>query len=310
MHTVTRRDFCGQALTAAAAVAWQRSLGYAAAAKAAGLDTRFCVCNELFGDWPMEKAVALAAECGYRGIEIAPFTIDPDVRRIGQPVRQNVRRQAEQAGLTVVGLHWLLAKTTGLHLTSPDAEVRRRTADYLGELARCCADLGGQLLIFGSPKQRNLPPGVARADAMRYATEVIQRAVPVLEKTAVTLALEPLSPRTTDFLTTAAEAAALAKQVGSTRCRLHLDCLAMSTERQPIPELLRQHSDLVHFHANDANQQGPGFGTLDFVPILRALKETGYGGWISVEVFDYSPGRERLARQSIAYLRKCAAAVA
>lgn len=308
MHTVTRRDFCGQAL-AAAALAWRRSPSHAAE-KAAGWDTRFCVCNELFGDWPMEKAVTLAAECGYRGIEIAPFTIDPDVRRIGQPARQNVRRQTEQAGLTVVGLHWLLAKTTGFHLTSPDAEMRRRTADYLGDLACCCADMGGRLLIFGSPKQRNLLPGVTKADAMRYAAEVIQRAIPVLEKTAVTLALEPLSPRTTDFLTTAAEAAALAKQVASPRCRLHLDCLAMSTERQPIPALLRQHRDLVHFHANDANQQGPGFGKLDFVPILRALKEIEYQGWISVEVFDYSPGRERLARESIAYLRKCAAVVA
>ena len=73
---------------------------------------------------------------------------------------------------------------------------------------------------------------------------------------------------------------------------------AMFSESTPIPELIRQNrSMLVHFHANDPNLQGPGFGDLDFVPILEALGEIDYQGWVSVEVFDYEPGVERLARE-------------
>ena len=80
----------------------------------------------------------------------------------------------------------------------------------------------------------------------------------------------------------------------------------MATERTPIPQIIAQNAAiLAHFHANDPNRQGPGFGRLDFLPILEALGKTDYRGWVSVEVFDYAPGVERLARDSIAYLQQC-----
>jgi sugar phosphate isomerase/epimerase len=267
---------------------------------------KFAICNETFQGWPFEKAFAFAAECGYTGIEIAPFTIANYATDISPAQRDEVRRQADAAGLEVVGLHWLLAKTEGLYLTSPDPQVRRRTADYLGQLARLCADLGGKILVLGSPKQRNLLPGVGREEAMDYAAEVLRAAVPALEETAVVLAVEPLGPEEGDFLVTTPEAVELAERIGSPQVRLHLDCKAMATESLPPPEIIRRHGALLaHFHANDPNRQGPGFGRVDFVAILEALGQIDYRGWVSVEVFDYSPGIERLARESIEYLQRC-----
>jgi len=267
---------------------------------------RFAICNETFGDWPFEKAFHLAAECGYEGIEIAPFTISNDVMDITPRRRRQIRRQAKEAGLDVVGLHWLLAKTKGLHLTSPDAAVRRKTAEYLGALAEFCADLGGKLLVFGSPQQRSLLEGVSREQGMQHATKVIRAALPTLEKTDVRLAMEPLSAPATNFLNTAADAVELIRRVDSPRCRLILDCKAMATESKPMVELIRENGSLlIHFHANDPNLQGPGFGELDFVPLFKALREIDYRGWVSVEVFNYEPGAERLARESIQYMRRC-----
>ncbi len=267
---------------------------------------KFAICNETFRDWPIDKAFAFAAECGYTGIEIAPFTLATYVTDITPPQRAEVRRAADAAGLQVIGLHWLLAKTEGIHLTSPDADQRRRTADYLAELARCCAELGGRIMVFGSPQQRNLAPGVGREQGMEYAAEVFSRLLPVLEETGVTVALEPLGPEETNFLVNTAEAVELAERIGSPQVRLHLDCKAMATEAVSAPSLIRQHRRLLaHFHANDPNRQGPGFGQLNFVPIFQALGEIDYTGWVSVEVFDYTPGIENLAKKSIDYMLDC-----
>lgn len=267
---------------------------------------KFAICNETFLEWPFAKAFAFARECGYTGIEIAPFTMARDVRDISPERRAEVRRQADGAGLEVVGLHWLLAKTEGFHLTSPDAATRRATAEYLGELARLCRDLGGSIMVFGSPLQRNLPAGVSHDEGLMHAAEVFRAAMRVLEHLDVTLAVEPLGPAEGNFLLTAAEGLKLVEMVGSAHCRLHLDCKAMSTEGPPIPQIIARCAPwLVHFHANDANKLGPGFGQLDFVPIFEALGRIDYRGWVSVEVFDFTPGIERLARESIQYMQAC-----
>lgn len=266
---------------------------------------KFAICNETFQDWPFERAWPFARELGYTGLELAPFTVDTDVRRISAARRDELRRLAEANDLAIIGLHWLLAKTTGFYLTSPDAAVRRATSEYLAELARFCGDLGGSVMVLGSPLQRVLLPGVSNDEAQGYAAEVLTAAMPACEAHQVTIALEPLSPEWGPFLNTAAEGVALMERVGSPHCRLHLDCIAMATEAEPIPTLLRRHRrEMVHLHVNDPNKQGPGMGQLDFVPILRTLGELDYRGWVSVEVFDYAPGVERLARESIEYLQR------
>lgn len=267
---------------------------------------KFAICNETFLDWPFERAFTFARECGYTGIEIAPFTMAHDARDIAPKQRDRVRAQADAAGLEVIGLHWLLAKTEGYHLTTADAKVRQRTAEYLEELARLCRDLGGRVMVLGSPLQRNLQAGVSHEQGVEHAAEAIGKAMPVIEECEVVLAVEPLGPAEGDFLNTAASAIELIERIGSPNCRLHLDVKAMSSEPTPIPEIIWASAPyLEHFHANDANRLGPGMGEIDFVPIFETLGEIDYRGWVSVEVFDYSPGVERLARESIDYMQDC-----
>jgi sugar phosphate isomerase/epimerase len=269
---------------------------------------RYAICNETFQDWNHGRVCDFVAKCGYSGLEIAPFTLAPRISEVTPDQRANIRRAAEKSGLQIIGLHWLLAKTEGLHVTSADAGIRKKTSEYLAELARACRDLGGDILVFGSPLQRKIPPHVTREQAVDYAIDTIQQTLKTLEETNVRLLLEPLAPTETDFLNTCNEALQLADSIGHPLVGLHLDVKAMASESVPTPELIRRNAGKFgHFHANDPNRRGPGFGDTDFVPIFQALAESHYDGWVSVEVFDYSPDSETIAQESLKYMMACAA---
>lgn len=268
---------------------------------------KYAICNETFEGWEHPRICQRVAELGYTGLELAPFTLAPRINDVSAARRTELRRQAEDAGVRIIGLHWLLAKTEGFYLTSPDPDVRRRTGEYLAELARAAADLGGDILVLGSPLQRNLLPGVIREQANDFALDTLSYCTHALEDCRVYLCLEPLGPAETTFLNTASEAVTLIRRLGHPFVRLHLDVKAMSTELQPVPEVIRANAEFLHhFHANDPNRRGPGFGDTDFHPIFAALRGVNYSGWVSVEVFDYTPDPDTIARESIRYMRECA----
>ncbi len=261
---------------------------------------KYAICNETFGDWPLEKALELARETGYTGWEVAPFMLTDDITSFTSAQRAEYRSQVEQAGFSLIGLHWLLAKTEGFHLTTTDDSVRSETTGYLIELARLCHDLGGEVMVLGSPQQRNVPEGQSMQSAMENAAEVIAGAVKELESLGVRIALEPLGHEEGNFLNKAADARKLQAMIGSPNVQLHLDVKAMSDEGTPIDQIIRDNADaMIHFHANDPNRRGPGMGDVDFKPIFNALRDIRYDGWVSVEVFDYSPGVETLVRESM-----------
>src|SRR5262245_13779741 len=199
---------------------------------------RYAICNETFEGWEHERVCRFTAETGYPGLELAPFTLASLITDASAERRRELRRQAEASGLSIIGLHWLLAKTSGFMLTSPEAEVRRRTGDYLAELARACRDFGGDILVLGSPMQRRIPPGATREQAEDYALDTLRRVLPELERQRVCLCLEPLAPPEAEFLLTAAEGLRMIERLVHPWVKLHLDVKAMSSESRPVPETI------------------------------------------------------------------------
>ena len=264
----------------------------------------FAICNEIYQGWTLEDACRHAAGAGYDAIELAPFTLAPRITDLSAADRGRLRDTVRRHGLQVAGLHWLLAQTEGFHVTHPDAEVRRRTGTYLRALVGACADLGGSMLVFGSPKQRSLLPGVSPAQAWDWATAVFREVIREAEDRGVVFCFEPLAPSETDFLNTAADGRRFAAQFQSRSAQIILDVKAMSSEPTPIPQIIAESAGaFAHFHANDRNLKGPGFGEVDFRPIAAALKAVGYDRYVSVEVFLFEEGPDLIARKSLATLR-------
>ncbi len=265
----------------------------------------FAICNEIFKDWKIEDAMQFAAKTGYTGIEIAPFTIAKYVTDIPKQERQRIRAAAAQADITITGIHWVLAQTEGLFLTHNDPAVRERSSKYFVELVEFCSDIGGNIIVVGSPKQRNIPEGATAMQAWDWAKETLRPAVARALNRGVTICLEPLSPQETNFINTAEEAVRFVKQFRTPSLKVILDVKAMSSETKPIPAIIRDSwPHFAYFHANDKNLKGPGFGDVDFKPIASALREEGYQGWVSVEVFNFDEGPEAIATRSLDYLKK------
>ena len=265
---------------------------------------KFAACNEFFEGWPIERVFDYCKSIGYDGVEIAPFTLAESVDQITTHRRTEIRRSAEAADIEIVGLHWLLASPDGLYINHPDPGIRRRTQDYIKALIHFGGDLGARLMIHGSPKQRTLQEGWNREESWKYTVDTFATCMDAAKERGVTYCIEALSLANTNFINTVDEALDMVRKVDHPNFQTMVDCCSGSTEDNPLPDLFRKVGvRMKHVHVNDPNGRGPGFGDLKFGPVLKALRDLEYEGYISLEVFDFSPDPQTIASRSFGYLK-------
>jgi sugar phosphate isomerase/epimerase len=268
---------------------------------------RHSICNELYEKRPFAQTCQSIRRAGYTGIEIAPFTLAEDAGSIPPLRRRDIRAAIQEAGLQFVGLHWLLLGPPGLHVTTPDLALRARSWEYLRQLIDLCADLGPDgLMIFGSPKQRSSTGGLSRAQATRNFVDGLAGLAPHALERGVTLLVEAIpADQANDVVNTLDQAAAVVREISSPAVRAMFDFHNTADESAPHALLLERHFDLIrHVHLNELDGRHPGAGSYDFQPLLEVLARRGYSGWLSLEVFDFRPGADFIARQSLRYLAR------
>jgi D-psicose/D-tagatose/L-ribulose 3-epimerase len=272
---------------------------------------QFALCNEVLQPLPFREQCALAAAQGYAGLEVAPFTLAADPREITDAQVAAFRRIAHDHGLAITGLHWLLVAPAGLSIVDADDAVRQRTVDFMRRLVALCAVMGGKYLVHGSPRQRSVPPGSTREQALARATACFAQVADTAAQAGVVYCIEPLSTRETDLVNTVAEAAAIVDAIGSPGLKTMIDCSAAGqVERESVAQLLARwipSGHVAHVQVNDPNRRGPGQGQMQFAPILAELSRLQaagqYRGVVAVEPFDYLPDGPGCAAHSIGYLK-------
>jgi sugar phosphate isomerase/epimerase len=267
---------------------------------------RISLCNEVIAELPFARQCELAAALGYDGLEIAPYTLSDDPTRLTAGEIAALRRAASDAGIAITGLHYLMRAPSELSVTSSDAAQRQRTIAVIAALCGLCAELGGKILVHGSPDQRVLVPGDEQNGRM-HGIECFAAAARAAAEAHVTYCIEPLARNQTAFVNTVKEAADIVRAIDSPALRTMIDCSAAGqAESEPVHDLVRRWLPtglIAHMHFNDPNRRGPGEGELAFGPILAALHRGGYQGNAAIEPFVYQPDGPTCASRGIGYIR-------
>jgi D-psicose/D-tagatose/L-ribulose 3-epimerase len=275
---------------------------------------KLSLCNEVLREFDFARQCAFAAELGYAGLEVAPFTLGENAYRMPEAERAALRRAAKDAGVAVSGLHWLLVAPAGLSITSADRAVWERTVEVMRRLIELCAELEGNYLVHGSPAQRRIGDGTDRAEAAKRGEAAWAAIADDAAKAGVVYCVEPLAAPDADFVNTLDEAAALVRRIAKPALKTMLDTSSAAlTEKTPVADLVRKWMPtglIAHVQFNDRNRRGPGEGADKFAPVVRALRETGYKGWIAMEPFQYKPDGPACAARAIGYVQGLMEAVA
>jgi D-psicose/D-tagatose/L-ribulose 3-epimerase len=269
---------------------------------------RHAICNEMFQSWTFADAAKFVRSLGYSGLEIAPFTLAESPSDISPAQRAAYRDILNSEGLSFVGLHWLMVSPKGLHVTTPDKNLRDRSWQHIRDLIDLCADLGpGGVMVFGSPVQRSTIDGATVAEATARYIEGLSNVAPQAEERGVTILVEALPIAQADVVNTLAEAASIVHQIASPAIQTMFDTHNAVDETEPHSALIEKYFDIIrHVHVNEMDGRHPGMGDYDFKPVLKTLDRLHYRGWVSLEAFDFSFGAEKIARESIYNLFRAA----
>ena len=266
---------------------------------------RLAICNETFDGWSFADACKGTVRTGYEAIEIGPHVLSDDPCSISPKRRREMRGIMASEGVVCVGIHNILKAPAWLHVTTPDQGRRAKSWDYFRGLIDLCADLGGDgLMIFGSSRQRNTVDGATREEATDRLAAGLAEVAPHAEARGVQILMEPLAPHLCDVVNTLDEAVAIVEQVGSPAVQSMFDTHNAVAETLPHDEAVKKHYNYIkHIHINEMDGRHPGTGSYDFKPVLQALKDKRYQGWVSLEVFNFDHGPENIALDSEKFIR-------
>jgi D-psicose/D-tagatose/L-ribulose 3-epimerase len=281
-----------------------------------GYPFRHSICNEIFHPPGVESQYTFGAACkkireiGYSGIEIAPFTLSDAPQSISIADRQALRSTILNEGLQFVGLHWLMLSPKGLHVTTPDNQLREPSWNHVRNLIDLCSDLGGNsnsfngVLVFGSPGQRNSTGGSTPEDSAKRFRDGFAAISRHAEERHVTVLVEALPRAQSDIVNTLAEAVEIVEYCASPAIQTMFDSHNAADETEPHSDVIEKNWQWIrHIHVNEMDGKHCGRGNYDFKTLLEVLARKQYRGWVSLEAFDFSFGSETIARESLAHLQ-------
>ena len=271
---------------------------------------KYAVCNELFGKMELSKAAEVCKKAGYEGIEIAPFTVFGSFSHADVKTGiQNIKQALTANDLAFAGFHWLLVDkrpdAEPMSLVSPEEALRNAALSRLKLLLSAAGELGGGVLVLGSPKQRNTAAGQSVSEATIMLRDCLLSLGDYAVSCNSTLLLEALDHSQCDVINTLAQAGELVNIIASPGISSMFDFHNCADETESWEELIRRYAPIIkHVHINEWDGGPPGCGSSDYIPAFKMLKEIDFNGWISMEIFSEPVNPAAVVADALAFMKK------
>lgn len=239
---------------------------------------------------------AKAAALGFDAVEVFPRSAE---ELKADDLKQHLgTKNLKLAGMGT-GAGWVTQK---LRLTDPDPGIRRRARDFAAAIIDLAGGFGAPAII-GSMQGR-WGDGVSREQALAWVGEALEELGPRSQSNGVPLLIEPLNRYETNLFNRVSDTLEFLKPLRTQNVKLLCDLFHMNIEEADIASALRlAGAKLGHIHFVDSNRLAVGMGHTDLRPIVQALRDMDYRGYVSAEALPL-PDPERAARQTIETCRK------
>ncbi len=244
----------------------------------------------------LATACQQAAARGFDAVEI--FPPDPDAI---DPQELRGLLDDHELSLAAVGTAagWLKHRLT---LTSSEETTRDKAIGFLQRMMDFASPFEAPVIVGSMQGKAEAP--VTQPVALRYLGNALFKLDEHAHDLGTTLLYEPLNRYETNLLNTLADAVQFLNAIQTRQVKILADLYHMNIEEANLADAVRNAATMIgHVHFADSNRRAPGFGHTDFLPIIAALVEGGYAGYLSAEVLPL-PDSDTAARQTIATFRQ------
>ncbi len=253
----------------------------------------------------IDDFIDLIVSVGCKGVELATSMIWDEPINASMVQRKELRKKVEDAGLKLTGLQSLLF--TRRELTIFDNESgRMKTRDYLTHLMDLCRDLDGNVLVFGSPGNRNIKNNMTYSQAYEVAVAFFRKIGEVAAERDVCFCIEPLGRVETNFINSVAEGEKLIKDCGDIAgLGLHIDCKGLIDECEYDADYIEESfSHAKHVHVSESGLKPPGTTGFDHALISERINKSDYSDFLSIEMRRVDEDVEGAIGRALEYVKQ------
>ena len=254
-----------------------------------------------------EKLKAL----GYDGVELPIF--DPDAAKFAKWGKRLDEIGLERTCVTI--------RTAADNPISPDAKIRAAAVAAMKRTLECCEAVGAKLLCGPYHSAIGEFSGLGPTkDEWAWGVEVMRENAKNAKTHGVMLGIEYLNRFECYFLNSAADCVRFVRDVDHPNCRMMYDTFHANIEEKSVADAIRTCAPYtVHVHISENDRSTPGQGHVEWQETFKALKQTGYDGWMVVEAFGLAlpeiaaatkiwrrmyVSEEQLAADALAFMKK------